>query len=237
MPMTHKIGILSDTHNLLRPAVTDILSTCDAILHGGDFSAPHILSQLTAIAPVYAVRGNTDTDKAFDRIPQTLSLEVFGIRIFLIHNRQMIQTCLRDRDLIVYGHSHKYEHVQTNGQTWLNPGSCGRKRFLLPLTMAVLTIEENGTFQIEKIQFEKIQIENNQIQRAKSIQAEPSSLPPQKDLKQIVLRVMKETDHGKPVSAIAQSCGISQELAEQVCRLYLTHPGVSADGILGKMGV
>ena len=223
--MAHKIGILSDTHSLLRPSVTKLLHTCDAMIHRGDFDTPNILSKLSSIAPFYAVRGNADTDSAFDHIPETLSLELYGVRIFVIHNRKMIRQDICGYDIILCGHSHSYECLQKNGQTWLNPGSCGRKRFLLPLTMAVLTIMENGRFQIEKIELAKAE-------------KAPRALPPSaKDIKQTVLRVMKETDKGKPVDAIAQSCGISRELAEQICRLYLTHPGVSADGILGKMGL
>lgn len=110
--MTHKIGILSDTHNLLRPSVLDILHTCDTIIHCGDFSTPHILSQLSSVAPVYAVRGNTDTDSAFDGIPQELSITLYGVRIFAVHNGQMIRADIRDRDLVLCGHSHKYAHLQ-----------------------------------------------------------------------------------------------------------------------------
>lgn len=90
--------------------------------------------------------------------------------------------------------------------------------------MAILIVPENGVFQIERIQLETA--------------ASPSScLTQQKDMKALVLRVMKETDKGKPVDTIAKSCRISRELAEQICRLYVTHPGVSADGILHKMGL
>lgn len=233
--MTHKIGILSDTHNLLRPSVLDILHTCDTIIHCGDFSTPHILSQLSSVAPVYAVRGNTDTDSAFAGIPQELSITLYGVRIFAVHNGQMIRADIHDHDLVLCGHSHKYAHLQKNGQVWLNPGSCGRKRFLLPLTMAVLTIPESGRFQVEKIELENSQAGNCQNESENN--RNPRRLTPQKDMKQIVLRVIKETDKGKPVETIAQTCGISTELAEQICRLYLTHPGVSADGILGKMGL
>lgn len=221
----HKIGILSDTHNLLRKSVMDILRSCEIILHGGDIHARQVLKQLETIAPVYAVRGNADKEWAAG-LPQTLSVELFGIKIFMIHNKKMIQEDIQDKDLIIYGHSHKYEKLQKNGQIWLNPGSCGRRRFALPVTMAVLTAAEDGAFEIEQISLEA----------DRKTDKTPAATSPQ-NIKNTVIYVMKETDKGKPVETIAKNGGISQELAEQICRLYLTHPGVNADGILGKMGL
>lgn len=219
----HKIGILSDTHSLLRKSVIDILHSCEIILHGGDIHTIQVLEQLEAVAPVYAVRGNADKEWAAG-LPQTLSIELFGIKIFMIHNKKMIREDIQDKDLVIYGHSHKYENLQINGQIWLNPGSCGRRRFSLPVTMAVLTAAGDGTFQIEQIHLDA----DRKAER-------PVTVP--KNMKHIVTYVMKETDKGKSVETIAQNGRISQELAEQICRLYLTHPGVSADGILGKMGL
>lgn len=219
----HKIGILSDTHNLLRKPVADILLSCDVILHGGDISTPQILKQLESIAPVYAVRGNTDREWAA-HLPQTLSVELFGIQIFMIHNKKQIRENLQKKDLIIYGHSHKYEELHTDGQIWLNPGSCGKRRFSLPLTMAVLTIPRHGVFEIEKICLE-------------AGKHTPEHMPSAEAARELVLCVMRETDKGKSVETIAKNLKISQELAEQICRLYLTHPGVTADGILGKMGL
>lgn len=219
----HKIGILSDTHNLLRKPVTDLLQTCDLILHAGDISTPQILKQLESIAPVYAVRGNTDRECP-ENLPRTLSVELYGIQIFMIHNKKQIREDLRQKDLIIYGHSHKYEEQQVNGQTWLNPGSCGKRRFSLPLTMAALTIPKTGSFTIEKICLE-------------SGKSTSERIPAVTDTKELVRCVMRETDKGKSVEMIARHLKISQDLAEQICRLYLTHPGVSADGILRKMGL
>ncbi len=219
----HKIGILSDTHNLLRPSVADILRTCDIILHAGDLHTRKIFDELSAIAPVYAVRGNADKEWAAF-LPQSLSIELFGVRIFMIHDKKQIREDMHDKDLIICGHSHKYEQRTTNRQIWLNPGSCGHRRFSLPVTMAVLTVPQTGKFQITQIHPD----------------TDPSAsqtLIPNKDMKQIVLCVMQQTDKGKPVTEIARHCKISCELAEQICRLYVTHPGVTADGILGKMGL
>lgn len=218
----HKVGIVSDTHNLLRTSVTDILRTCDVILHGGDFHTKQTYDQLLSMAPVYAVRGNADRQWAAF-LPSSLSLELFGIKIFMIHNKKQIQEDISEKDLIIFGHSHKYEKSEKDGQIWLNPGSCGQRRFSLPVTMAVLTMCEAGAFQIEKIS-----LDTNKS---------PDFLfKPQKDMKQIVICVMQQTEKGTPVEKIARHCNISLEMAEQICRLYVTHPGVTADGILGKMG-
>lgn len=223
----YKIGILSDTHNLLRESVTDLLRTCDVILHAGDISSPQLLNQLKSIAPLYAVRGNTDKELAAE-LPHSLSINLYGINIFMIHNKKLITDDIHDKNLIIYGHSHKYEQLQNNGQTWLNPGSCGRRRFSLPVTMAVLSVPELGAFEIQRIQFSS---------DGKSADCITGSMPSGQNMKQIVIRVMKETDKGKSVQDIAKVCQISEELSTQICRLYLTHPGVTPDGILGKMGM
>lgn len=219
----HKIGVISDTHGLLRTNVTEILRTCDTILHGGDFGTPQIVDQLKAIAPLHAVRGNTDKDWAAG-LAQSLSMELYGVKIFLIHNKRMIREDIHDRDIIIYGHSHKFEELHKNGQTWLNPGSCGTRRFSLPVTMAIISVSADGAFEIERIPLD-------------AATDAASKTAPIKDMRSIVIYVMRGTDKGKPVEAIAKSCKISEELAAQICRLYLTHPGVSPDGILKKMGL
>lgn len=231
----HKIGILSDTHNLLRESVTDILRGCEIILHAGDLHTKHILDQLNEIAPVYAVRGNADKEWA-DILPQSLSIELFGIRIFMIHNRKMIQEDIHDRDLIIYGHSHKYEKQLINEQIWLNPGSCGRRRFSLPVTMAELTIQETGVLHVQNPDFQHPGFQIRQIRLEPGTGSGNGSQFP-KNMKQTVTSVMRETDKGRSVAEIARICRIHPDLAEQICRLYLTHPGVDADGILGKMGL
>lgn len=225
----YKIGILSDTHDLLRDSVVQILRTCDAILHAGDFSSPQIFHQLQSIAPTYAVRGNTDKEWA-DGLPLSLSIELSGLKLFLIHNKNSICEDIRDRQIIICGHSHKYEESHKNGQIWLNPGSCGKRRFLLPVTMAVIFVYENGSFDIRRIDPAL-----SGPDAVRDINA--GTMPPVKDMKALVQRVMKETDKGHSVETIAGNCHISADLADKICRLYLTHPGVSADGILQKMGL
>ena len=139
-----KIGILSDTHGLLRPEVIGILRECDAILHAGDFDNPEVLEKLETIAPVYAVRGNNDTGPWAQSLEKTLRVEIEGLRFLMAHKRNDLPQNPEDADIVVFGHSHKYSCQEEDGVLWLNPGSCGRKRFHLPLTLAVVEMEENS---------------------------------------------------------------------------------------------
>lgn len=104
----HKIGIISDTHGLLRSEVLRELQGCECILHGGDINRQSILDELEKIAPVYAVRGNNDKEWA-DRIPASIRTEICGIRVFMVHNKKELPADLSGTDLVIYGHSHKYE--------------------------------------------------------------------------------------------------------------------------------
>lgn len=146
----HKIGILSDTHGLLRPEVIDSIRDCEAILHGGDINRKKILDELSEIAPVHVVRGNNDKEWA-EHIPETVSLELYGLKIFMVHNKKFIPKDLKDVNMIIYGHSHKYEEKHLDGVCYLNPGSCGPRRFHQEITFAILQIEEDGSYTIEKI--------------------------------------------------------------------------------------
>lgn len=151
-----KIAILSDTHNLLRPDVIEIIKGSDAVIHGGDINSQSILDEIkTAMksnAPLFVVRGNNDKEWA-ENLPVSLDFELGGLKFFLTHNRKDIPQGTK-ADIIIFGHSHKYYEENIDEQLWLNPGSCGRKRFNLPITMAVLNVNENG-YVVEKIEFGK----------------------------------------------------------------------------------
>ena len=217
----HRIGIISDTHGLLRPEVEKTLRGCERILHGGDINSPEILRALEEIAPTFAVRGNNDKEWAAD-LPETLSFELYGVRFFMVHNKKHIPKDREGMDIIIYGHSHKYEQKRNGGLLLLNPGSCGPRRFTQPITFAVLEIGEEGSFRVEKIE-----IAHQMKETGNNGQ----------DMKKVVQTVMRDTDRGISVIEIAARHSIDEELVRQICRLYLTHPGVSADGILGKMGL
>ena len=145
--MAKKIGIISDTHGLLRQEVLDILQNCDCILHAGDFDRPEILEQLRYLGSIYAVRGNNDRGWA-ENLSPALRFRIEGV--FMTHNRKDVAWDLENTQVVVFGHSHKYLEKITDGRLWLNPGSCGYSRFGGEVTMAVMTVEKE-TYQIEKI--------------------------------------------------------------------------------------
>lgn len=147
--MAKRIGIISDTHGLLRPEVLNILKTCDCILHGGDINSPEILDQLRPLASIYAVRGNNDREWA-EGLAKTLRFQIEGVEFFMTHNKKDVAWDLGNAQVVVFGHTHKYFQERIDGRLWLNPGSCGKRRFDQEITMAVLTAE-NGNFQVERI--------------------------------------------------------------------------------------
>ena len=145
-----KLAILSDTHGLLRPQVVEHLKTADAILHGGDINKPAIVEQLQQYAPLYIVRGNNDKEWA-EAIPHNLTVTLEGITFFMVHNKKEVPADLSGVDVVVFGHSHKYVQEEKDGLLWLNPGSCGPRRFHQEITMMMAEIE-GGTIQVEKIE-------------------------------------------------------------------------------------
>ena len=147
--MAVKVGIISDTHGLLRPEVLEILKSCDCILHGGDINKPEILDALRPLASIYVVRGNNDKDWA-EGLAKTLTFSIEGVKFFMVHNKRDVAWDLKDAQVVVFGHSHKYFEREIDGRLWLNPGRCGRSRFGGEVTMAVMTIE-NGKYNVEKI--------------------------------------------------------------------------------------
>lgn len=214
-----KIGILSDTHGLLRQEVLDHLAGCDALLHGGDINNQGILLALRSIAPVYVVRGNNDREWA-EQIPYTLDFTLGEARVCMAHRKKDLPADLSGYDLAVYGHTHRYEELRQGGTILLNPGSCGPRRFNQAITLAVATIEGR------KITVTRVDISH----RDRGIKLGA-------DLKSQIETVIRETAKGRPAVEIAARRGWDVRLVEQIARLYVTHPGVDADGIMAKMGV
>ena len=143
-----KIGVLSDTHDLLRSEVTEALQGCDRILHAGDISSREILDRLNAIAPVKVVRGNNDKDWA-EGLPSFLDFDLGGLRICMAHKKKDLPKDLAGYDLAVCGHSHQYaetwlDTAENKRTLLLNPGSCGPRRFVQPITLAILTVSGNS---------------------------------------------------------------------------------------------
>ena len=215
-----KLGIISDTHNLLRPEVLTALEGADAILHAGDINSQNILDQLQTIAPVYAVRGNADKEWA-GSLPPFLDAQLGGLHIYMTHKKKDLPDDLKNYDLVIVGHSHQYSETQQGSTLIVNPGSCGPRRFHQPITLARAIVEGRD------ISVTRIDI------------AHPSR-PPKIDPTDIAAQievVIKEVDKGRGAAKISEKYGMDPALAEQIVRLYLTHPGVTVDGIMTKMGL
>ena len=218
-PGAMRLGVLSDTHGLLRQEVLNRLAGSDAILHGGDVNNQGILITLGGVAPVYVVRGNNDRDWA-DGIPLFLDFTLGGIRIFMTHKKRDLPDDLSPYDLVIYGHSHRYEEARQGRTVLLNPGSCGPRRFNQPITMALVDVKDG------KIRVTRVDIENHTRIKNRTV-----------NLKSQIETVIKETQKGRPAVEIAARRDWDVGLVEQIARLYVTHPGVDADGIMAKMGL
>ena len=216
-----KIAIISDTHSLLRPEIEEILHGCDYILHAGDISSQEIYDRISKIAPSYFVRGNADKEWAED-IPVDLDIELDGYKFYMVHNIKHIKENLSDADFVVYGHSHKYENRQDGEITYLNPGSCGPRRFTQPITFMLMTIESDGTYRIEK-------------QDLSPILKKGSKYPPQKEMDKLIKNIVKDMDAGRTVEIISERNRVEKKLVEEILQIYTTHPGIDVDGILNRM--
>lgn len=148
-----RAAIMSDTHGVLRPEVERILETCDVIVHAGDFDTQMLYHKLDVNQPLFAVRGNNDRGWS-GGLPGLKRFEIGGVKFIMAHERTQIPGNPGDARVVVFGHSHMYQQQEINGRLWLNPGSCGYKRGTLPLSMAVMTIE-NGAYTLETIWLEK----------------------------------------------------------------------------------
>lgn len=144
-----KLAILSDTHGLLRPEVLEQLKNVDAILHGGDINKQGIVEQLEQYAPLYVVRGNNDREWA-EAIPHDLTVTLGGVTFYMVHNKKELPADLSGVDVVVFGHSHKYVQEEKDGLLWLNPGSCGPRRFHQEITMMTAEVAD-GIIRVEKI--------------------------------------------------------------------------------------
>jgi len=137
-----RVGIISDTHGLLRPEVVRALDGVDVIVHAGDVGQPDVLSNLKHIAPVFAVRGNVDTAAWAQELPVTTVVEADGASFYVLHNLRELDLRLDGAkfDFVISGHTHQAEQFEGQGVVYLNPGSAGPKRFHLPVTLALLDL-------------------------------------------------------------------------------------------------
>ncbi len=139
---TRTIGVISDTHGLLRPQALAALAGVDAIVHAGDIGAPEVLTDLARIAPVTAVRGNNDRARWASRIPEAATVDVAGARLYVIHDRHALAIDPRAAGVaaVISGHSHRPAIEERDGVLFVNPGSAGPRRFTLPVATARLRV-------------------------------------------------------------------------------------------------
>ena len=140
-----RVGLISDTHDLLRPEAKEFLRGCAHIVHAGDIGRPEIVDALRKIAPVTAIRGNVDTGEWAREYADTELVRLAGKSIYILHDLKALH--LGDRagiDVIVSGHSHIPKIETIGGVLYLNPGSAGPRRFKLPITLATLEVTPDG---------------------------------------------------------------------------------------------
>lgn len=137
-----KIGLISDTHGLLRPEALQALAGVEHIIHAGDIGGPEVIETLRGIAPVDAVRGNNDKAPWAAKLPLWLALEFEGVGIHVLHDLKEIDVdpAAAGFHVVIAGHSHKPQVVERDGVLFVNPGSAGPRRFSLPVTMGYLTV-------------------------------------------------------------------------------------------------
>ena len=256
----HRIAVISDTHNMLRPEVAEIIKTCEVVLHGGDISGPETLDKIRNLfgpdavvnisaaegstpGVVYVVRGNNDRDWASD-IPYTLCMELYGRKFFMTHKKKDIPSDV-EADVVIYGHSHRYARDYIDGTLYLNPGSCGPRRFNQAITMAVLTVPEDSLSKDNSaggspgmksygITVEKIEIPHA---KARSVEATFGVVCSRQVTADLIIKIGSDLEKHRTVADIVARRNISMELTEQIVRLYVTHPGVTAEQIMSKMGL
>jgi len=141
-PRVHTLGVISDTHGLVRPEALAALAGVERIVHAGDIGAPAVLDALARIAPVTAVRGNNDREGWAAAIPETEVVEIGGVSLYVLHDLHELDLDPRAAGFaaVIAGHSHRPRREERDGVLYLNPGSAGPRRFTLPISLARLTV-------------------------------------------------------------------------------------------------
>jgi uncharacterized protein len=142
----HKVGVISDTHGLLRPEAVEFLHGCDSIVHAGDLGDPDILKTLATIAPTVAVRGNVDRGSWTRDLPDKNLLEAEGKLLYVIHDLDQLDLDPVPAQIavVIFGHSHMPASYEKDGVLYFNPGSAGPRRFKLPVSIGRITVADSG---------------------------------------------------------------------------------------------
>ena len=151
----HVLGVISDTHGLMRPEAIRALDGVEMIIHAGDIGAPEVLQALHAIAPVVAVRGNNDKGEWAQALPETEVIEVGGVALYVLHDAKALDLdpAAAGFHAVISGHSHRPAVAKRQGVLFLNPGSAGPRRFTLPVSVARLTVR-GGVIDAQLIELE-----------------------------------------------------------------------------------
>lgn len=223
----HKIAIIADTHGLLREEMLKEIEDCEMIFHAGDFGGPEIVEKLKEIAQVRTVRGNNDKEWA-RKMPLFIREKFLNHTFYMCHKKKDLPADLTDVDFVICGHSHTYEVTQEKDICFINPGSCGPRRFHQPITFAILYVsDEPGDFRIEKID----------LSPSLTKESAKKLLLSEKDLDRLICRIIKDVAAGRSIEQIAKRNRVEVELVESVCRMYTTHPGVTVAGIIEKLAL
>jgi hypothetical protein len=148
-----KIGVISDTHGLLRPEVAPALRGVERILHLGDVGGPSVLQGLERIAPVTAIRGNVDREGPCSELPETEVVLIADRYVYMLHDLKTLHLdpAAGKFAAVLFGHTHVPNFYRRKGVLYFNPGSCGPRRFELPVTVGLLTVGEDGELEAEII--------------------------------------------------------------------------------------
>ena len=234
-----KVAVLSDTHNLLRPQVAALLGTCDAVIHAGDIGSLQLMDAVREAAgqeaPAFFVRGNNDGEWA-EGLPESLCFTLGGISFFLVHKKKDVPEKLEGIQVIVHGHSHKYMQEEKSGRLWLNPGSCGKRRFNQEITMAFLYLGK-GHVQVERVDLPAEPVSGRGKRDLDKREVEKDCRIPEDNLLSAIEGIFRRMDRGWKIERISREMKLDACFVEQVCRIRVTHPGVSAEGIMDKIEV
>jgi len=209
-----KITIISDTHDLLRPEIEEQIKTAPAVIHAGDVSTRETIENIKSkvTGDFYCVRGNADLE--LDELPETQIFEIDGIKFSMAHKKKDLPP--DEADFYICGHTHKYK-VKGN---FINPGSCGPRSLKQEITYAV--------FDTETKTVEKVLVPHS---------AKTAGRPSDADMLSYIKKIMRMQDKNIQIPECAQRLGLSEDFVATVMRVRVTHPGVSAHGILDKIEV
>ena len=223
-----RAAVISDTHGLLRPEVEKLIATCDVVIHGGDFSDQMLYHRLNTRQPLYAVRGNNDNGWS-KSLPTIRRFSLAGVRFIMAHDRADIPRDLKEEQVVLFGHSHRYHQQMEGGRLWLNPGSCGYKRFTLPLSMAVMTLQD-GEYQVEPIW-----LDEEYGRSREDVAKEAGQKEGEKEQLFLVAKSMRFIKKGEKVSWVADNLEAEPAFVEAICQILAAQPGADAHQVLARL--